>query len=114
MKLLFIITGLDYGGAEKMLLTNCTYLVRQGHTIKVLTLIKPQALVGNFNDLGIEVGVLNINGYKDLFHALFYYRKIIRDFKPDLIHAHMVHANLFSRIAAILFGKKAPLVNTSH
>jgi glycosyltransferase involved in cell wall biosynthesis len=114
MKLLFIITGLDYGGAEKMLLTNCTYLSAQGYTIKVVTLIKPQALVKDFNDLGIEVDVLNIKGYKDLFGALIKYKKIIKQFRPDLIHAHMVHANLFSRIAAIFFGKKAPLVNTTH
>jgi glycosyltransferase involved in cell wall biosynthesis len=114
MRLLFIFTGLDYGGAEKMLLTNCTYLITQGYPIKVVTLIKPQALISDFNALGIEVEALNIKGYKDLLYALLKYKTIVKKFQPHLIHAHMVHANLFSRIAAIFPGEKIPLVNTSH
>ncbi|EBH3374990.1 glycosyltransferase [Salmonella enterica subsp. enterica serovar Alachua] len=52
----------------------------------------------------------NVRGF---VKALFQVRKIITVIKPDIIHSHMFHANIFSRIIRILT-PSVPLICTAH
>src|SRR5450830_221310 len=40
--------------------------------------------------------------------------RIVREFKPDIVHSHMIHANLLARASRAGGWRKAPLVCTVH
>ncbi|OKL39885.1 glycosyltransferase [Pontibacter flavimaris] len=114
MRILFLITGLDYGGAEKLLFTISSYFVKKGHNVKVVTLLQPQALIKEFSSLNVQVETLHLNGFLNVPKALMRYKEIVYNFQPDIVHAHMVHANILSRLGIKVTQEKYPLINTVH
>ena len=113
--ILFIITGLYPGGAEKIVLELVRNLLRRGYSCTVVSLQKrpcgkEQTLVNALEEAGAEVIFLGV----DLLHLwrLSALRKIVKDKKPSIIHSHLMHGNLAGRFAA--WGSSIPLVNTIH
>lgn len=99
MKILYVITGLGLGGAEKMVVDLADQMVFRGHAVKIAylkgdVLVRPESTQVELIYLGLESVV-------DFFSASKKYRKLVRDYQPDIVHAHMVHANLFARINRI-------------
>jgi glycosyltransferase involved in cell wall biosynthesis len=113
-RLLFLITGLDYGGAE----IQVTRLIKTlqadyQYEIKLVVMITPQAFIEELTNLGVEVISLNMKRGRAALGAIIKLKRIIRGFNPDVVHAHMVHANLLSRVARLVC--KIPLlINTIH
>lgn len=111
MKILYIITGLGLGGAEKVVCDLADQMSNLGHSVIVayLTgkiLVRPKKI-------NIDVVFLELNSLSQLYSSSRKYRKLIQDFQPDIVHAHMVHANIFSRLNRI--GCKIPkLICTAH
>lgn len=99
MKVLYLITGLGLGGAEKVLADLCDQMIILGHTVKIAYLTG-QVLVRPVSN-EIEIIALELNSKNDLFSASKKYRELVKQFCPDVVHAHMVHANLFARINRI-------------
>lgn len=115
MKILFVITGLFPGGAEKIVLETIRNLRKQGHEAAAVSLQpEPDAaqhtVVSELQALGVRLYFLNLS----LLHPFRFFRllRIIRKEKPDVVHSHLMHANLLTR-AAHLF-RRFPLVNTVH
>ncbi|CQJ15259.1 glycosyltransferase [Yersinia enterocolitica] len=111
MNLLYIITGLGMGGAEKQTVLIANKMYEAGHNVMIIsltgeTLVRP-------ND-GIQLNELKLNKTPfSLFKGLFEVKKIIKKFKPDIVHSHMFHANLFARVLRI-FTKIPTLICTAH
>ncbi|MEP7109803.1 MAG: glycosyltransferase [Ferruginibacter sp.] len=114
MRILFVITGLGHGGAEKLLLTKCAHFHEKGFPVQVVCLTRRLGLLEDFQRMGIQVTCLDISNTYTAFRAINVYRKIVDEFRPSVIHAHMLHANIFSRIAAIGCKKKYAIINTVH
>ena len=115
MKVLFVITGLFPGGAEKIILEMVRSLLRSGHRPVVVSLLKEppagsHAIVDQLDQLNVHPYFLNLSGPG--FFRLFRLRRIIRSEKPDIVHSHLMHANLTARL--IRFFGRFPLVNTIH
>ena len=55
----------------------------------------------------------SINLFTDLV-AVFQIIKIIRDFKPDIVHTHTAKAGVIGRLASLLSGHKSKRVHTFH
>ena len=96
MKILYVITGLGVGGAEKVVIDLADQMIALGHNVKIAyltgeVLVKPISL-------DIEVIALDLNSAKGFLSASRKYQKLVKSFCPDVIHAHMVHANLFTRL----------------
>ncbi|CNL44262.1 Glycosyltransferase [Yersinia aldovae ATCC 35236] len=97
MNILFIITGLGLGGAERQVCDLSDELSCQGHNIMIICLsgdviCRPQNL---------KIKVVNLNMRRTFFGGVKSYlkaRQVIKNFSPDVIHSHMVHANIFSRL----------------
>lgn len=111
MKILYLITGLGGGGAEKVVCDLADNMVKNGHKVKIAYLtgsvvVRPE---GN----SIELICLNLNNISSFYSAFKSYRKILSVFKPDVVHAHMVHANIFARLSRI-FVKVPRLICTAH
>lgn len=111
MKILYVITGLGLGGAEKVVCDLADQMSNLGHKVKIayLTgemLVRPK----NFN---VDIVFLGLNSGSQLYKSSKKYKKLIQEFQPDIVHAHMIHANIFSRINRI--GCKVPkLICTAH
>ena len=55
----------------------------------------------------------SINLFSDLL-CVYQIIKIIRDFKPDIIHTHTAKAGVIGRIASVLSGQKSKRIHTFH
>lgn len=95
MKVLMVITGLGMGGAEKVVTSLADQLTEKGHEV-VIAYMTGEALVIPKNS-DIELINLKMNSAKDIHRAYFKLRKIIKNFKPDVVHSHLVHANILCR-----------------
>jgi L-malate glycosyltransferase len=100
IRILFVTVHLDYGGAERGLLTTLRFLDRSRFLAEVVS-IEPKGRVGaEIEALGVPVTYLNRRaGIADMRIASGILR-IMRRFKPDIIHSSLFYANLHARIAA--------------
>lgn len=111
MKILFFITGLGMGGAEKVVCELADKLYEMGHKVNIVYFTgdlvrKPKSQ--NINIYRIPMG-LNILIFKRIFELV----RLIDKLKPDVIHAHMFHANIIARFLKI-FRKKIRVICSSH
>ena len=111
MKILYVITGLGLGGAEKVVCDLADQMSTLGHQVKIAYLTGK--LVVRPKNINVDIIPLDLNNLYGLYSASKKYKKLIQDFQPDVVHAHMVHANIFSRINRI--GCATPkLICTAH
>lgn len=96
MKVLYVITGLGLGGAEKVVADLADQMIALGHDVKIAYLTGSVLVKPISSD--VELIALHLNSAKDLLSASKKYQRLIESFRPDVIHAHMVHANLFARL----------------
>lgn len=112
MKILYVITGLGGGGAEKVVCDLADKMNNFGHQVKIIYLKDRQVVVKpKSND--IELIYLGFENFISFFSSSIKLKKIISKFKPDVIHSHMVHANLFVRLNR-LFVQMPRLICTAH
>lgn len=111
MKILYIITGLGVGGAEKVVTELADQMLKRGHQVKIAYL-KGEAIVCPKSD-EIELIYLGFENLKSFRFAYQNYKKILENFQPDIVHAHMVHANIFARILRA-FIPVPKLICTAH
>lgn len=76
-------------------------------------MIKPSAYVEELNELGIELFTLNMKKGVPDPRAIRKLKQIIKRFKPDIVHSHMIHANILARVTRV-FVKIPVLVSTAH
>jgi len=106
MKVLIIITGLGVGGAEKVVSSLCDDLVKSGYQVKLLYLYGDVIIKPSSNS--VEIKKIPIN-----FMMLSELRTEFDKFKPDIVHSHMFHANMLSRLLKLI-NPRVKLINTSH
>jgi glycosyltransferase involved in cell wall biosynthesis len=101
-KILLVITGLAVGGAETQLVRVATRLKQRGWDVRVVTLIPPRAYVDVLEQAGIPVTTLGIRDKRPPLRPVWRLARIIREWKPAIVHSHMVHANLLTRLTSLL------------
>ena len=111
MKILYVITGLGGGGAEKVVAGLADEMSKLGHQVKIAYL-KGKVIVCPENS-EIELIDLGLESVKNSKVAYKNYKQLLKEFQPDVVHAHMVHANIFARISRI-FCPIPKLVCTAH
>lgn len=112
MRILFVITGLGVGGAERQVVDLADKLFHLGHQVQIVYLTG-EALVKPFS-AGIRVESVNMARTPLGFvKGVLSLRRSIREFRPDVVHSHMVHANVLARITR-LFQPMKWLVCTAH
>ncbi|MDM1754641.1 glycosyltransferase [Acinetobacter towneri] len=111
MKILYVVTGLGLGGAEKVVCDLADQMEKNGHTVKIayLTGVKLVTPISS----NIEIIYLGLNNINSFISASIKYRKLLKNFHPDVVHAHMVHANLFTRLNRI-FVNVPRLICSAH
>jgi glycosyltransferase involved in cell wall biosynthesis len=103
-RILFVITDLNFGGAEVMLRNLLTQLDRETFEFEVVSLQETGPVGEQIGQMGIHVHALGMDPQKPQFKAILLLVKIIRNFRPDLINTWMYHADLMGSVAALFSG----------
>lgn len=115
LNILYFISSLQSGGAERHLLELCRYVISRGHRATVCTLsgggdsLAPEFLEAGAILMPLSLGSLGrllLPGVRSTI------RSIVDSTSPDLVHAHLYHAEIAACVAASFTG--APLVVTRH
>ncbi len=112
-RILLVVTTLGFGGAETQVVRLASELSNRGWTVAIACLLKPSAWVEELEKQGIEVHSLDMaRGMPDL-SAISRLRDLVNAFGPEIVHSHMVHANLLARVTR-LFCHMPALICTAH
>ncbi|MDF9388214.1 glycosyltransferase [Vibrio sp. 1151_11] len=100
MKILFLVTGLGMGGAETQVCSLIEQLAERGHTILLLSLTGEN--VNKPKHSAVKLVELDMRKTPFSFVQAYWQAiSILRQFQPDVVHSHMVHANIFSRLLCL-------------
>ena len=100
MKILQCINALTWGGAQTLLLDLCRFLRENGHEVRVVA-FRDGPLGEMLRRSGIDVEILG-EIFLDLA-AFLRLRRIVNDWRPDIVHSHLFRATFWARLAV---GKK--------
>jgi glycosyltransferase involved in cell wall biosynthesis len=113
MKIAYIISSMGVGGAEVVTIDIANRMSRMQNEVIILYLTGTNS---NKDKIDKFVKTIPLNMTKNpisFIKALFYARKNLKNFQPDIIHAQMFHANIFSRILRIFY-KGPHLICSEH
>lgn len=111
MKILYVITGLGQGGAERVVCDLADEMIGKGHQVKIAYFVGNILTRPKYNDIElIKIGLTNIVSLPAAYISL---SKIIKGYQPDIVHSHMVHANILTRLVKIITPMNK-LISTAH
>src|SRR5580698_8171150 len=103
MRIVYLLTSLGVGGAEKQALAVAERMASRGHTVAIMVLMPrldeewPTAIQTKYLDARKSPG----SALKSFWRG----RAFLREFRPDLVHSHCFRANIFARLFGF-FGPK--------
>lgn len=112
MNILLVTTGLGVGGAERQISDLASRLAQRGHQVGIAYMVGDPVMVPSRPD----VTLYPLNASKTpwgLLRAAWRLRRRVRQFKPDVVHSHMVHANIFARLVRLIVPMPR-LICTAH
>jgi glycosyltransferase involved in cell wall biosynthesis len=114
VRILYVLTSLGVGGAEKQAIAVAERMAARGHAVALI------ALKHTEEEWPVKLPVLRLNLKKtphDIFRGLRFARKFLTLFRPDILHSHTFPANIFTRLLrcrARMNGQTQAIVNTIH
>ena len=113
MRILFLSTSMGMGGADSQLLAAAHEMRARGHQVLIvsMTALGPMGL--RARKIGIPIESLEMRRGVPDPRALVRLSRMVREWRPDIVHSHMVHANLMAR-ALRLIAPVPALVSTIH
>ena len=120
MRICSIVNSLTSGGAEVLVTGLSEEFARGGDASLVIALCDAKAvgnspetetrMAGQIREAGGEFVSLGLSASRNPFTGALAMRNALRDFKPDIVHAHTVRALPMAALARV----KAPLALTHH
>jgi len=98
-RILHVTTGLELGGAEALLIEAAAASRRFGDEVMVAALKSGGPNRQRLEAAGIPVKELDVSPYLPSPRAVLRLLRLIREFRPDIVHGWMYHANVFSTAA---------------
>jgi glycosyltransferase involved in cell wall biosynthesis len=113
VKILLLSTSMGMGGADQQLLSAASGLQDRGHEVRIVSLTplgemgaRARAAGLRTESLGMRRGVPDPRGLVRLI-------RLVRAWRPTVLHSHMLHANLMAR-ALRPFARIPVVVSTIH
>ena len=118
LRVLQVITELAPAGAERVLYHLATGLAARGHGVQVANLFDRPGRNRDVGDQLIEAGIpltrLGMRSKRDI-SVLARLAAVVRQFNPDIIHSHLWHADLVTRLWRLAaHGHRPATVSTVH
>lgn len=103
-RILHLITGLDVGGTEMMLLKILPKM-QDRFDNRVCCIMGHGEIGKKLEGAGVPVFYLDLKNILDI-SAVLRFKKILEKFKPEVLSTYLIHADLFGRIFGRIFGIK--------
>ncbi len=100
MRIVYVLTSLGMGGAERQVLALADRMASRGNTVALLVL-RPRLK----EEWPTPLNVIRLEIRRTPFSVLagiLRGRRFLRDFKPDVMHSHSFHANIVARLLKVL------------
>jgi glycosyltransferase involved in cell wall biosynthesis len=111
MRIVYVLTSLGMGGAERQVVELAGRMAGRGHTVALLVLRPAVADQWPTALRVVHLGMRKRPG--SVLAGLLRGRRFLKDFRPDLVHGHCFHANMAARLLkATLPG--LPVLSTIH
>lgn len=115
MKIAHVITGLGVGGAERVVLELSDELVHQGHQVAIWVLTADLGALERGVDKRVAIHALNLSRNPLTWGAAWLtFLRGMRDYQPQVLHAHMFHAVMLALLAKLTLRASLRVVFTSH
>lgn len=101
-----VITGLQTGGAERMLANLCILACRSGRRPIVVSLLAGGSQYERLRAAGVQVLTLGMSQGRPSGRALLRLARFIREERPDVVQSWMYHADLYALFALWLSGRR--------
>lgn len=112
-KILIITNTLSYGGVENLVLNTAKHLSQKGYLPAICNLSGTGELMEEARKSGILHYSPKIQNFRiPSWRGLIEIRKIISDFRPDIIHTHQFASDLYGSAAALFL--KIPVICQLH
>jgi glycosyltransferase involved in cell wall biosynthesis len=95
VRILYVLTSLGVGGAEKQAIALAEQMVARGHTVAFIVLKHVD------EEWPVRLPVMRLNLKKTplgILRGLQFARKFLILFRPDILHSHTFPANIFTRL----------------
>src|SRR5579863_2890494 len=102
MRIVYLLSSLGVGGAEKQALAIADRMAARGHTVRLLVLM-PRLPA----EWPTSISTIHLDVRKTPWTVLAGFRQgraFLREFRPDLVHSHGFHANIFARLLRLAAG----------
>jgi glycosyltransferase involved in cell wall biosynthesis len=97
----FLTNCLDYGGREVQMLQLATQLSLRGWDVKIISMQAPVAFMDDLKLSGIPVRSLGMERGIPNPMAIWHLARLIKEWKPQILHSHLIHATLLARITRV-------------
>ncbi len=111
MRIVYVLTSLGVGGAERQVLTLAKRMAERGHAVALLVL-RP----GLKEEWPTSLDAVHLDMHRSALsfaRGVLRARRFLRDFRPDVVHSHSFHANFTARLLRALAPAHA-VVSTIH
>ncbi|MGB6687649.1 MAG: glycosyltransferase [Terracidiphilus sp.] len=111
MRIVYVLTSLGMGGAERQVLALGERMAHRGHTVVVLVL-RPQLS----EEWPTRLDVFHLNMRKtplSVLESMKRGRQFLREFHPEIVHSHGFHGNLIARLFRLYAAAPRP-ISTIH
>jgi len=111
MRIVYVLTSLGMGGAERQVLALATRMTERGHSVALMVL-RPKLK----QEWPTTLEVVHLEMRRNVFSliaGLVSGRRFFKSFKPDVVHSHSFHANFVARLLKVLVPAPA-VVSTVH
>lgn len=112
-RVLYLSTGLNQGGAERVVVDLAVNMRSRGWDTTVVSMIEPGALRVVLNAEHVPVYSLHMKRGVPDPRAILRFKHVLDNLQPSIVHSHMVHANLLARVAR-LFVPIPCVICTAH
>lgn len=111
MRVLFVITGLGLGGAERQVVLLSRELVRCGHTVSIYLLNRHIQRIDELTGSGVELVLDQKRRPLDL-GVLWRLRRHVSAWKPDIVHGFLFDGNIYARLSTA--GSGVPMLDSER
>lgn len=99
MRIAFVITGLNMGGAEQIVTGLADAMAARGHEVLIVYLTGTAKVLPS--NPSVVVTGFGLSSARQAGSAFWRLRAALREFRPDVVHSHMVHANILTRLVRL-------------
>lgn len=121
MRIMLSGVAIEGGGAEQVIQDLARGFATRGHEVMVAFLESTDAVVPELEALGIRCErllprrTLAASPLADFTPScVVTYRRLITDFRPDVIHSHVPRPTLWAALALRTMGRRPPFIYTEH